>query len=287
MGIVIPYTPLAVEPTFLVWEGHQIATYRAGSGETVILIHSINAAASAYEMREPFMGLQDQFRVWAVDLLGYGRSDRPARLYRADDYCQLIGFLLRQVNEPVHIIASSLSSTYAVMATLRYPERVRSLTLVCPTGIDLLHRPPTPLNWVTYRLLYGPAGDVVFRLLTTRSSTRYFLRQEAFASRSSITPEVVENFYSASQQPGAKYAPICFVTNLLNCDISDVFGKVTQPILLVWGRDAKTTPLRQADNFLVRNPRAELVVLDGCSMLAQAERPNEFNRIVREFLARG
>ena len=278
------FTPLPVEPTFFTWRDYQVALYSAGVGTPVLLIHSINAAASAFEMRGPFLGLQDTFRVHALDLPGYGRSDRPARCYRPDDYIDVILQVLQQFDEPAVVIASSLSATYAVNAALRYPEQVRSMVLVCPTGISLLVQPPGLVEWAIYRMLYGPVGDAVFDGLTSRRATRYFLKQEAYANWSMITPDVVDSFYQASHQPGAKYAPICFVTNLLNCSIADTFSSLTQPILIVWGRDAQTTPLAQADEFLARNPNAVLKVIDGCSMLAQDERPDEFNALVCDFL---
>lgn len=279
-----PFTPLPVEPEFFPWCNHQVALYRAGSGPPVLLIHSINAAASAFEMRGPFIGLQDRFRVHALDLLGYGRSDRPARYYTPHDYIHLITQVLNQFDEPVVVIASSLSATYAIKAAACNPQQVRSMVLVCPTGIALLVRPPMLADWTVYRLLYGPLGDLVFAQLTSYAATRYFLKQEAYANWSTITPDVVESFYQTSHQPGAKYAPICFVTSMLNCDISDTFGTLKMPILLVWGREARTTPLRQADAFLERNAHATLQVLNGCSMLAQDERPDEFNALVRDFV---
>jgi pimeloyl-ACP methyl ester carboxylesterase len=282
---VAPFTPLPVEPVFTNFCGNQVAHYRAGSGEPLLLLHSINAAASAYEMRGPFNGLHDSFTVHAIDLLGYGRSDRPARLYRPDDYIKQIGHTLQQFDTPVNVVASSLTAAFMVHAAIRWPEHVKSLILVCPTGIQLLNRSPTLLDWATYRVLSGPVGDIVFENLTTRDATRYFLLQEAYAKRATVTSEVVESFYLVSHQPGAKYAPICFVTSMLNCDISELFGKLTPPVLLIWGRQSKTAPLRQADAFLERNPRATLQVLDGCSMLAQDERPDDFNALVRAFLA--
>ena len=59
----IPLAPLGVTPRFVTWRGHQIALHEAGSGPTVLLVHSINAAASCYEMRAPFRLLAAHYRV--------------------------------------------------------------------------------------------------------------------------------------------------------------------------------------------------------------------------------
>ncbi len=278
------FNPLPVEPAFFSWRGHQIASYSAGAGPKVLLLHSINAAASAFEMRKPFVQLQDTFHTHAIDLLGYGRSDRPARTYVAGDYVDLIAHTLQQMGSGTTLIASSLSAAYAVRATRQNSELVQALVLVCPAGIEQLAQPPGAANWIAYRSVRGAPGRLIFGALTTRRAVRFFLEREGYARRSSVTPDTLEGFYQATQHPGARYAPLCFVTGLLNCNIVDDFAALTQPILIVWGRQATTTPVRQADAFLARNSQAKLCVVDNASLLVQDEQPEMFNGLVREFL---
>jgi pimeloyl-ACP methyl ester carboxylesterase len=278
----LPLLPVA--PEFHTWRGYQVAGYRAGSGRPVLLIHSINAAASAFEMRGPFAGLQDRAAVHALDLLGYGNSDRPPRRYRADDYIDLIGDHLARINAPTTLIASSLGAAYAVAAAARWPERVNALVLACPTGLEQLAERPGIPAYVAYQILRSPFGKLLFRALTSRAGTRYFLRDQAYARKESITPETHDGFYYTCRRPGAYYAPICFLTGLLNCDVRAAFPRLHQPILLVWGKQATTTPVRRAEAFQQANPRARLAVIDNASLLVQDERPEEFCALVKEFL---
>lgn len=275
---------LPVAPTYLSWRGHRLAFYRSGAGRPALLIHSINAAASAFEMRAPFTGLGDGFAVHALDLLGYGNSDRPARRYSAEDYVDQIGAALAEIGEPTALVASSLGAAYAVAAAARWPERVSALVLACPTGMGQLADPAGPVGWAIYRVLRGPVGRAIFKLLTSRGGVRLFLGRQAYHDPRFMTDDVVEGFYQTSRIPGAYYAPICFLTGLLNCDIRQIFPTLCQPVLLVWGRQATTTPLRSADAFLAANPRARLEVIDRASMLVQDERPAEFNSLARDFL---
>lgn len=281
--VALPFRPLPVEPTFLPWRGHKFARYSAGSGRPVLLVHSINAAASAFEMRGPFAGLADSFAVHALDLLGYGLSDRPARRYSADDYTDQILTALATTG-PADVVASSLGAAYAVAAADRRPDLVRSLVLVCPTGLEQLADPPGAAGWASYKLLRGPAGRAIFEGLTSRRGVRLFLGNQAYHDPRSITPDTMEGFYQTCRAPGAYYAPICFLTMLLNCDVRASFPRLRMPVLLVWGAQATTTPLRQADAFLTANPRARLEVIDKASLLAQDERPEAFNALVRRFL---
>ncbi|MFV9504402.1 MAG: alpha/beta fold hydrolase [Oscillochloridaceae bacterium umkhey_bin13] len=280
-----PLLPLLpVEPDFFVWRGHRLAHYQAGQGHPVLLIHSINAAASAFEMRGPFMGLRDQFQVHTFDLLGYGNSDRPARRYQAEDYIDQIGTMLAQLPAPATLVASSLSCAYAAMAALRWPERVRALVLAVPTGMGQLSDAPGPVAQAIYARLRGPVGRAVFDQLTSRKGTAFFLRSQAYHDPAMIDEATHDGFYQTCRRPGAHYAPICFLTGLLNCDLRGSFERIRQPILLIWGRQSTTTEVRRADAFLVAQPRARLEVIDQASMLVQDEQPVQFNAAVRAFL---
>ena len=280
-----PLHLLPVAPTFFDWRGHAIACYQAGSGPPVLLIHSINAAASAFEMRAPFRELSRDHTVYAIDLLGYGESDRPARRYQASDYIALIGAVLERIGTPTTLIASSLGAAYGVAAAAARPDLVQALVLICPTGINQLADPPSANQYAFYRVLRGPVGRALFRALISRAGTRYFLRQQAYANDASLDAETLDGFYRTSHRSGAIYAPICFLSGQLNCQIGAQFAQLTQPILIIWGRQATTTPLSQADAFLARNHRAQLAVVDSASLLVQDEKPAEFARLVRKFLA--
>jgi pimeloyl-ACP methyl ester carboxylesterase len=262
-----------------------VASYRAGAGRPTLLIHSINAAASAFEMRGPFAALQGDSEVYALDLLGYGNSDRPARRYQAEDYIDQIGAQLARIGAPTALVASSLGAAYAVAAADRWPDLVRALVLVCPVGISQLAAPAGSIARSIYRILRGPVGRQIFTWLTSEAGTRYFLSRQAYHDPASITPETLAGFYETSKRPGAYYAPICFLTGLLSCDISAAYARLLQPILLVWGRQATTTPPLKATEFLSANPRARLELIDHASLLVQDERPAEFARLVRDFIA--
>jgi pimeloyl-ACP methyl ester carboxylesterase len=275
---------LPVAPEFFHWRGHRIAWYRNGSGEPLLLVHSINAAASAFEMRKPFRDLADQYQTNAIDLLGYGESDRPARRYQASDYIDLLITALQRIGKPTTLLASSLGAAYAIAAAAACPELVRGLVLFCPTGIKQLADPPGAAGYAVYHLLRSPIGHGLFRALTSKASTRYFLQSQAYANPASIDAETLDGFYRSSHAPGAIYAPICFLSGLLNCRIDSDFTRLQQPILLIWGRRATTTPVEQADAFLARNAHAQLVVVDDASLMVQDEQPEVCQRSIRGFL---
>src|SRR5919197_2508901 len=144
-AVVIPRAELEpqlpVLPTTWQWRFGDVTVYEAGepSNPPLLLLHGHNAAASAAEMREPFARFADRFHVYAPDLPGYGLSDRPDIEYNPQVYIEFIEDILREVvQQPATVIASSLTTAYAIEAARANPEWVTALVLVCPTGLRRL-----------------------------------------------------------------------------------------------------------------------------------------------------
>ena len=272
--------PLGVVPRFVTWRGHQIALHEAGQGPVVLLVHSINAAASCYEMRAPFRLLASHYRVVAIDLLGFGDSDRPQMYYTAELYSALIGDIVQLLGGNVHLVAVSLSSAYAFTAAAQHPTAIQSVTVVCPTGIqDLVV--PQPVGRL-YRAFASGFGGLLFAGLVSRASLGYFLRSMAYADPAACDSAMIDACWRAGQRPGARWAPICFVSGLLNCDVRAVLPLVRQPVLIVWGNGAMTTPVSRMPQFVAALPQAQTAVFTA-GMAVQDECPTQFCDAVQQF----
>src|SRR5215212_3887006 len=113
--------------------------YVAGSGQPLLLIHSINAAASAYEMRPLFEHYRASRRVYALDLPGFGFSDRTARDYTPRLYVDAILDMLDEIKREsgvssLDVLALSLGAEFLARAASEHPNRFSTLALVSPTG---------------------------------------------------------------------------------------------------------------------------------------------------------
>ena len=108
-------------------------------GRPLVLIHSVNAAASSFEMRPLFEHYRSQRPVYALDLPGYGFSNRANREYRPQTFSSAIIDLLEgQISEPADVIALSLGCEFAARAALEKPELFHSLTMISPSGFNAL-----------------------------------------------------------------------------------------------------------------------------------------------------
>ncbi|MFQ3580818.1 MAG: alpha/beta fold hydrolase [Chloracidobacterium sp.] len=268
------------------WRGQRIHYARRGDGPPVLLVHSLNAAASAYEMRRVFLGLEDAFDVIAPDLPGFGASERRRMDYTAPLYVDFIlDFCRDRIGMPCHVIASSLGAAYVIRAASLAPELFEKLILIVPTGIRALaDERPTRLRRALRTILFSPVGTLLFRLLRTRPVIRYFMTTQGFHNPACFTPEHADYLYRTMRANNAKYAPVAFLTGMANCDVSDRFGRLSHPVQLVWGKQARTTPARQAEDFLARKPDAQLALFDACALLPHDEQAAQFNQLAKRFL---
>ena len=231
-------------------EAGRIALYgnarpAAVAGTPLLLIHSINAAASAYEVRPLFEHYTTRRPVYAIDLPGYGLSDRSDRVYSirlmTDAVLDAVDAIVG-LHGPGAIdgLAVSLSSEYLARAAVERPDAFRSVALVSATGLDRregFFGPPGSTRgkaWLLSWLGKARWSEALFRLLTRRGVIRFFLRK-TFGSKI-IDEGLLDYDVLTARQPGASHAPFHFLSAyLFAADISRVYEEVAAPVLLVHG----------------------------------------------------
>jgi pimeloyl-ACP methyl ester carboxylesterase len=223
-----------------------ISIYSAGpQGEAsglppLLLIHSINAAASAAEVEPLFTHYRQQRPVYAIELPGFGFSDRSDRSYTPrlmTDALHAALAIIQSENggKVADVLAVSLSTEFAARAKYEAPHSIRRLALVSPTGFR------------GKKLRYGPAGGTLGLPWLYRLLTLDFWRQGIFNSltRPSViryflngawgTENIDETFWRycllTSRQPGAANAPFYFVSAFLfSTDINHLYESLDCPV---------------------------------------------------------
>lgn len=269
------------------WRGHRIAYTKRGSGPPLLLVHGIYATASSFEWRFNVDELARQHTVYTIDLLGFGRSDRPAVRYSARLYLGLIAdFVAQVVASPVVLAATSLSAAYAIVLGARDPGRFPALVLVEPTGLVRLHKSPSAAGDVARYTVDSPVlGTAVFNALVSRRSIRDYLERH-YVDGEIVTDDLVDAHYATAHQPGAKYAPSAFLSWHLNLDVRRALRRLLQPALLVWGEQAIEAPVEDVRGFRALRPEMDVAILDPAGSFPHDERPEDFNEIMTAFLMR-
>jgi pimeloyl-ACP methyl ester carboxylesterase len=218
-----------------------VSYYTAGpdSGRPLVLVHSVNAAPSAFEMSPLFDHYRSRRPVLAFELPGFGGSERPDRRYTPELFvAALSGFLRQVVGQPADLVALSLGAEFAAGAAAAVPELVASLVLLSPTGFSTRTMPGGKTGQRVYGVVSLPGlSQGLFAALTSRPSIRHFLSQSFVGE---VPQAMIDYAYATSHQPGARYAPLYFLSGqLFTQDApSRLYARVTQPTLVLHDRDA-------------------------------------------------
>ena len=223
----------------------RIAYYhdQRGEGRPLVLVHSINAAPSTYEVKPLFEQYAGRRPVYSIDLPGFGHSERGDRAYSPELYANAIRVLLEEVVQaPADLLALSLSAEFAARAALGSPASVASLVLISPTGFS--HRPLPPMTFG--RGLHGVLGaplwsQGLYDLVASKRSIRYYLGK---SFRGQPPQAFLDYAYATSHQPGARYAPLIFLSTQLftRNAVDKLYARLTQlPVLAIADRDPYVT----------------------------------------------
>ena len=220
----------------------------SGRGTPLVLLHSINAAPSAFEMKPVFERFQGERPVYALELPGFGFSERADRIYNPLLYQRAISAFLKEVvGKPADVVALSLSCEFAALSAAHDPEEIRSLVMISPTGFTPPRTDALPerarqreaKNTAYSGLSVGFWNRPFYDLVSSRPSIRYFLNK----SFEGLVPEpLVDYAYQSSHQPGAQYAPTYFLSGkLFTPAVRETVYKVLDcPVLVVYDRDPYT-----------------------------------------------
>ena len=240
----------------------RVHVYVEGEGPPLLLVHSVNAAASAAEVRPLHAHFSRSRTVFSIDLPGYGLSERTERSYvprlMTDALLALVPHIRARCGPaPIDALALSLSCEFLARAAVessRSPEGspFRSLAFVSPTGFSgsRSRRAPEGTNrgqmWL-YRALRGPdgaRGARIFRSLTRPSVIRYFL-ERTWGSKA-IDETLWAYDVLTAAQPGAERAPLHFLSaQLFSADIHTLYEELDLPVWMSHGVRGDFTDFRQ------------------------------------------
>ena len=277
--------PLPGDVAYYDWVYGRVAYYKLGAGTPLLLVHNPHAGSSSWEWRKIFVELANRYTVYALDLLGFGLSEKPDITYSGRMNASLVhDFLQDVIGQRADAIGSALGAAYLVNTAVRRPESLGRLALVNPTGTTSSW--PAGLEHVICSTLHTPVlGTSIYHAMVSMTNIERELKEHVYYDPAFVTPELVCALYTSAHQRGSRFAATAFITGRLDLPMRMAFSSLTQPTILVWGRDAYYTPVGDAADLLYRHPQAKLSLLDECGMLPHDEKAGDFLALVGDFLA--
>jgi pimeloyl-ACP methyl ester carboxylesterase len=247
------------------------------SRRTVLLVTGFS---TPYNIWDPtFEGLTAAgYRVIRYDLYGRGYSDRPEGEYDANFYdrqaLDLIDFL---GVDKVDVGGVSMGGPLAAAFAARHPQRVRTVMLFDP-GYFNGNRAP----WTVRAPLVGEYGMAV-RIAPTLAKSQWtdFRHPERY-------PRYLDGYYAQMQYRGFRRALLETIRNYVSTDVRPDYadlGKSRRPVLIVWGREDRDTPVELSTKLTAVIPTAELRIVEDAAHIPHYEHPEIVNPIVTAFLA--
>ncbi|MGI8504016.1 MAG: alpha/beta fold hydrolase [Hassallia sp.] len=255
--------------------------------ETLVFLHGFGGGSSAYEWSKVYPAFAAEYKIIAPDLIGWGKSEHPARNYKIDDYITTIREFLEQTcTEAVTVIASSLTAAFTIRVAIAHPDLFKSLILTLPAGLSDFGEDYSRSIFaqivsvpIVDRLLYTTG-------IATSSGIRNFLEQRQFAESSRVYEEIVEAYLESARQPNAEYAALSFVRGDLCFDLSLYIQQLTTPTAIIWGQKSQFTGPEIGRRLAEMNPQAIRVFLEleNVGLTPQLELPAVTIGLIRRFL---
>jgi len=277
-----PSVPVGVSERQVHADGLRIRFWHAGSGPALVLVHGLLGYSFSWRGVIPILGRERE--VFAPDMPGAGFSECRPNLD-----CRLLGSAqrLRAFLDAAGIctcdlVGSSYGGSTALVLAGLVPSRVRSLVLVSPAN------PWSRIGWKRLRLLRNPMMALLFPRLARAAHPihRYFVRR-MWGDPDLITAETLDGYVRPLVRPGVLEHAVKIVRTW-GVDMRELESTLPKiagiPTLLVWGSKDRVVDPRSAELLAGHLPKAKMALMNGAGHLPYEERPEEFSRILQEFL---
>ena len=283
---LVPRPPEAPVDRSVVAGGVPVSFLEAGTGDPVLLLHGLGATKASF--LPTLFALADRHRVIAPDLLGHGDTAKPRARYDAQTFARFTLDLMDSLGiDRAHLIGNSMGGRISLEVAMHAPDRVRSVTLLCPAVAFIKRREFVPI----VRLLRPELGLVPHRLphrLVVRSVRAMFSRPERLPASwyEAGADEFLRIFRTASGR-AALYA------SMRNIYLDEPAGergfwvrleRMGTPSMFLWGDRDRLVPAGFSRHVGRVLPDARNIVLEDCGHVPQFEHPETTHALVEGFL---
>ncbi len=260
--------------------GHRMAYVTGGTGDPLVFLHGLGHASLAWNGVLPV--LARHFRVFALDMLGCGNSDKPRIDYSLWAMATYVRYFLDAVAiERAHLVGHSLGGGVALHLCIQYPERVARVALLSSGGLGRELRP-------LLRATTLPGSSLVLAGMLTSRWDRLWERLGWVRANDALYPEK-RRMRALLARPDHRWAFLRMlrgVSNITGQTASAVqhLSLFAQPMLLIWGARDRTIPVLHGQRAVRQLKRAHLEVLPDCGHYPHLEQPAAVARLLEQFL---
>lgn len=281
-----------LEKQVWIWRNYQIQYTVMGTGQPLVLIHGFGASIGHWRKNIPVLAAAG-YQVFALDLLGFGGSDKAIIDYSMDVWAELLrDFCHTHIQTRAIFIGNSIGALLSLIVLTEYPEIAAGGVLINSAG-GLSHR-PHELNPVlrfvmaTFnKLVANPVtGKFVFNRIRQKSQIRRTLYQ-VYSDRTAVTDELVDLLYNPSCDPGARQVFASILTAPPGPSPEELLPKLEFPLLVIWGAEDPWTPITGANIYTAARENGQdikVVPIPGAGHCPHDEVPDIINSEIIDWL---
>lgn len=273
----------SLSPQTIEVKGHTIFYIVRGEGEPLLLVHGYGAGLWVWEKQIDI--LSHSYRVYALDLLGHGFSDRPKIDYTPETYIHFLRDFMDRVGiEKATLIGNSMGGGIAWAMAALFPERVKRSILINCVPADVLEQ----VRNESFRMLAAVKDIPLLSYLVIASRNKNSIKailQECVSDIRLITQEIVIRQYQLSRIEGTTWVLYSTLQNGKDTSkMGDYFSRIHQPTLLIWGEKDLIFPLYVGENLHQAIQGSKLFVIQKSGHIPMWETPEVVNRAILNFL---
>ncbi len=289
---------LPVQQTWL-WQGHQICYQTAGeladsSRPAILLIHGFGASVGHWRKNIPALAVAN--RVFAIDLIGFGASDKPkpnqSISYTFETWgAQIVDFCREIIGGSAVLVGNSIGAIVAMQAAIFAPELVQSTVLINCSLRLLQAQKQLSLPWyrrtgakVMQKILSNEAIAQFFFDQVRRPQTVRKILQQAYVQPEAITDELVNILIQPAQTAGARDVFMAFVSYSQGPTPEELLEKLPCPALILWGENDPWEPIALGREFMKYPCVTEFIPIPNAGHCPQDEVPDLVNSILISYM---
>jgi len=267
-------------------DGHRIRYWKKGNASsTILLIHGMGC--SCLEWSENIDSLADHATVIAVDMLGFGKSDKPDRYdYSPVNQALTLIKLLKHLHvTAVHLVGNSLGGRVAMEMASILEDKAKSLTLVASAG----GASDAPLAMRLQTLPF------IGKMLTKPDSVKHQMGwSSVFVDKSRLSQERIDEKFQDSLLPGAQASALATIRSMIDLrgfkrrDIEQLHQKIKAldtRVMIIWGDSDPLLPVHHAETFQGLLKKSIVHIFEQCGHAPQIEQSDKFNQLLIRFIS--
>lgn len=269
------------------WRFGKIRYIKKGSGSPILLIHDLTVGSSVYEFHRIIDSLAEQHEVYAIDLLGYGLSDKPDMTYTNYLYVQLlIDFIKNVISKKTNVIATGDSCQIAVMSCHNDPEIFNRLIFINPQSLYECNQIPSKQTKALKFLLTTPIiGTFIYNMFSNKSVIENNFKDKYFYNPINIEEKDILSYLEAAHKPdySSKYVFASYIGKYMNTNIVHALKEINHSICLINGENEKDIHTI-TENYSYYNNAIESVFIPCTKHLPHMEMPEKVINYIETFL---